>query len=74
MAKKKTNFQVTIGYKAVVCVDVYAENEEKAKLYAIEMFKNSKDKIFKRNIDLQDDNYGVNGILDMDSTWNMVQS
>lgn len=51
-----------------------AENEEKAKLYAIEMFKNSKDKIFKRNIDLQDDNYGVNGILDMDSTWNMVQS
>ena len=71
--KTKTNFQVTIGYKAVVCVNVKAENEKEAKEKAMEIFKNRKDKIYTRTeIDLQDDNYGANGCLNMDETWNML--
>lgn len=39
MKAKKTNYQVTIGYKAVLTMDVKAENEEDAKKLAIEEFK-----------------------------------
>lgn len=31
MKKKLTEFQVTIGYKAVITVDVKAENQEEAR-------------------------------------------
>lgn len=66
------NYQVTIGYRAVVCVDVKAENEKGAKETAVEIFKQQKDKIYrKRGIELQDDNFKADGILDMDATWNM---
>lgn len=71
--KTKTNFQVTIGYKAVVVVNVKAENEKEAKEKAVEIFKNRKDKIYTRTeLELQDDNYGANGCLNMDETWNML--
>jgi ribosomal protein L21 len=67
-----TNYQVTIGYKAVVSVDVKANNEKEAKEKAIEVFKKQKDKIYNRGgVYLQDDNYKPDGILNMDSTWNM---
>lgn len=67
-----TNYQITIGYKAVITVDVKAENEKDAKEIALADFSNAKDKMFKRqSVNLQDDNYKADGIIDMDATWNM---
>jgi hypothetical protein len=71
----KTNYQITIGYKAVITMDVVAENEKEAKEFAIECMKTRRDKMFKKQgVDLQDDNFAVHGVLDMDKTWNMVQN
>ena len=33
-----TNYQITIGYKAVICVDVKADSEEEGKKKALEIF------------------------------------
>lgn len=69
----KKNFQVTIGYKSVVCIDVKAETEEEAKKKAVAIFGEEKDKMFlKKNVNLQDDNYKADGVLNMDETWNML--
>jgi len=65
------NYQITIGYKAVISVSVKANSEEEAKEKALEKFKKNKDKLFVNGIDLQDDNFKADGILDMDATWNM---
>lgn len=65
------NYQITIGYKAVICVNIKADNEEEAKETAIEKFAAQKSKIFKNGIELQDDNFKADGILDMDATYNM---
>lgn len=65
------NYQITIGYKAVITVNLKAENEADAKEKALEKFADAKDKIFKRGIELEDDNYKADGCLDMDATWNM---
>ena len=72
----KTNYQITIGYKAVICINVKEENEEAAKETALNLFKNYKDKMFsgKSPLELQDDNFKVDGILNMDETWNMVHN
>lgn len=72
--KPKTNFQITIGYKAVICVNVMAENEKEAKAKAIEIFKNRKDKVFKSQIDLQDDTFDAYGCVDLDQTWNIINN
>lgn len=69
--KKKTNYQVTIGYKAVICVNVKAESEEEAKLLAIDKFEFNRERMYGKNIDLQDDCYRADGVLNMDATWNM---
>ncbi len=67
------NFQVTIGYKSVVCIDVKAGNEDEAKKKAVAIFGEEKDKMFlKNNVNLQDDNYKADGVLNMDETWNML--
>jgi hypothetical protein len=67
------NFQVTIGYKSVVCIDVKAETEEEAKKKAIAIMSKEKDKMFvKQNVNLQDDSYKADGVLNMDETWNML--
>ncbi len=65
------NYQITIGYKAIVCVDVKASDEKEAKDIAIKMFAKKKNKIYGNAIQLQDDNYKADGILDIDATWNM---
>lgn len=67
-------YQVTIGYKAVITVDVYAENENDAKANALDLFREKEQKKwFKRNdVTLQDDTFGAYGVLDMDKTWNML--
>lgn len=69
-----TNYQITIGYKAVICVDVKALNEEDAKQIALEKFKSAKEKAFSRTVTLQDDNYDAHGCIDVDATWNMYKN
>ena len=68
------NFQVTIGYKAVINVDVKATTEEEAKKKALQVFKDKEhQKWFNRkDINLQDDTFGTQGVLNMDETWNML--
>ena len=68
MKNKNTNYEITIGYKAVICVHVNAENEKEAKEIALKKFKDG-NKFNK--CELQDDNYKVDGICDMDATWKM---
>ncbi len=66
------NYQVTIGYKAVITFDVKAESEGDAKDEAIKEMNKIRDKIYKGKAILQDDNYKADGILNMDETWNML--
>jgi hypothetical protein len=68
----KTNYQVTIGYKAVVCIEVKASTEEEAKKKALEHFKNKERKkwYLSKGTFLQDDTFGAHGVCDMDKTWN----
>lgn len=69
----KTNYQITIGYKAVVCVDVKASDEKEAKEKSLELFKKQRDKMmFTSQIQLQDDTFNTHGILNMDETWNQL--
>lgn len=74
MAKKK-EYQITIGYKAVVCLTVFANDEIGAKETGLKHFIEQKNKMYnKSQLDLQDDSFKIDGILNMDETWNMVQS
>lgn len=67
---KKINYQATIGYKAVITVSIKAENEEQAKKIALEEFE--KYRHYGKKCDIQDDNFNVYGVLDMDKTWNAL--
>lgn len=66
-----TNYQITIGYKAIITINVKAENEEDAKKKAIEQMRKSSAKMYSNSVQIQDDNYKADGILNMDETWNM---
>lgn len=68
--KKKTDFQVTIGYKAVLTVNVKADTEEEAKTKSMKEFENYRH--FGKNINIEDDNYKTQGVLNMTETWNML--
>lgn len=74
MAKKKTNYTVTIGYKAVIEVRVKADSEAEAKKLATADFDDKFRLPGATNIDINDDKFAVQGIINMDETWNMVQS
>lgn len=66
-----TNYQVTICYKAIININVKADNEIEARQEAVEIMKVQRDKMFRRRgFDLQDDNFKADGVLDMDATWN----
>jgi hypothetical protein len=65
-----TNYQITIGYKAVVTVSVKAKNEKDAKEIGLEYFKNNKS--FGKKASIEDDTFKVDGTLDMDATWNQL--
>ena len=67
----KTDYDVTIGYRAVVVVNIKATNETEAKEKALELFKKEKNKFYNK-VQLQDDNFAVQGILNMDETWGML--
>ncbi len=65
------NYQITIGYRAVICVNVKASDEKQAKEIGVKKLAKKKDKMFGGGIELQDDNFKADGCLDMDATWNM---
>lgn len=69
-----TNYQITIGYKAVICIDVKAKSEEEAKEKAMKVFNDTvREKPYQNSkVALQDDTYKVDGVCDMDNTWNML--
>jgi uncharacterized protein YbjQ (UPF0145 family) len=67
----KTHYQITIGYRAIITIDVKADSEEEAKEQALKIMTTQRDKMFKNGvINLQDDNYKADGVLNMDETWN----
>jgi len=67
------NYSVTIGYSAVIEVQLKADSEEEAKQAALELFKKQfRDKAFKGKIILGDDTYGAYGVTNMDKTWNQL--
>ncbi len=65
------NYEITIGYKAVISVSVKASDEKEAKEIAIKKFANKKGKINSGGVSIQDDHYKADGIVDMDATWKM---
>ena len=67
---KLTNYQITIGYKAVVVIDLNAGNEDDAKKIGLETFETNRKRFCR--FDVQDDSYDVHGILNMDETWNKL--
>ena len=69
-----TNYQVTIGYKAVINIDVKADSEEKARELALEIFRDKERQKWynTKNVNLQDDTFSDYGVLDMDETWNQL--
>lgn len=70
----KTNYNITIGYKAVITINVKADNEAEAKEAAKKIFEDTVRKKPYQNskVVLEDDTYKVDGILDMDRTWNQL--
>ena len=69
-----TNYQVTIGYKAVINIDVKSDSEEAARKEALEIFRDKERKKWynTKNVNLQDDSFADYGVLDMDETWNQL--
>lgn len=70
----KINFQCTVGYKAVICIDVKAENEAEAKQLALKEMGKLQDRAYTGKVILQDDNYKIDGILNMDETWKLLNN
>lgn len=68
MKTKKTEFQVTVGYKAIVTFTVKAETELDAKKIILEKVKDKG--IYDGNI--EDETYDADGILNLDRTWNAL--
>lgn len=67
------NYELTIGYTAVINVSVKCENEEEAKKLALQSFNAERNKWYRsKSVNLQDDTYKVAGIVDMDETWNKL--
>lgn len=66
------NYQITFGYRAVITIDVKALSESEAKQVALLEMDKFKDRAYKGKVLLQDDTYKVDGILNMDETWNIL--
>lgn len=68
-----TNYEVTIGYRAVIIVSAKAENEEDAKEKAIETFEKARERLSdSKGIHIQTDRYAADGIVNLDETWNSI--
>ncbi len=73
MAKsKKKNIHVTFGYKAVVTVQVKADNNDHAKEIALKEFNDKFRLPGASNIVIEDDCFQISGIMNMDETWGMM--
>jgi hypothetical protein len=72
MSKKKKNINVTFGYKAVITVQVKADNEDEAKQIAQKEFNDKFRLPGANNIVIEDDSFQVSGVINMDETWNML--
>lgn len=68
----KTNYDVTIGYRAVICATVKAESEEQARETALKEFEKFRSGASKGSLQLSDDNFEVVGVLDLDKSWNAL--
>lgn len=66
------NYELTIGYRAVICASVKAENEEQAKELALKEIGKFRNGANKGKLTLEDDTVSVGGVLDMDLTWNIL--
>ncbi|HJV19302.1 MAG TPA: hypothetical protein VJ499_04920 [Flavisolibacter sp.] len=68
-----TNYEVTIGYRAVISINVNAENEQESKQKAIEIFEKGRGRLSgSKGINIQDDRFDADGIVNMDETWNSI--
>lgn len=65
---KKTEYQITVGYHAILTFMVKCENEDEAKKIALEKI-NGKG-IYEGNI--ENETYAVDGVLNLDRTWNII--
>lgn len=66
------NYNVTIGYRAVISASIKAENEDQAKELALKEIGKFRDGANKGKLTLEDDTFSVGGVLDMDLTWNIL--
>jgi len=68
-----TNYQVTIGYRAVISISVMADNEDEARIKAKEIFEKEKQKLVNSSkINIEDNRFEADGVLNMDETWKML--
>lgn len=72
MSTKKKNYSVTFGYKAVITVEVKANNEDEAKQLATSQFNDKFRLPGAGNINIEDDSFQISGILNIDETWSML--
>jgi hypothetical protein len=69
------NYSVTVGYKAVIDISVKANSEKEAREFAKSLIGISEKKFTKvKGVEINDSSYDAHGVVDMDATWNMVQS
>jgi len=64
-------YQITFGYKAVITVNVKAESEAEAREKGLKKFESVRVAVSKK-ASLEDDSYKVDGVLNMDETWNAL--
>jgi 2-methylaconitate cis-trans-isomerase PrpF len=67
-----TEYQITIGYRAIVTITVKADDEDAAKNIALKIMEKQKKKMISAKVNIENDNYKCDGILDMDGTWNSI--
>jgi len=68
----KTNYDITIGYRAVICATVKAESEEQAKELALKEFDKFRSSSNGGKLSLSDDSFEIAGVLDLDKSWNIL--
>jgi hypothetical protein len=68
----KTNYQVTIGYRAIVTVDLATETEDEANKIAYDLFDKATGKMVDRKIQIIQEKIEVAGIVNMDKTFHSI--
>lgn len=69
------NYSVTIGYKSVISINVKAKSEQEAKDKSLEIFNKERQKPYSnKNMNLEDDEIKVAGILNLDESFNLLNN